>query len=139
VAEDGAAEDPKCLARFCYVERYYSKSHMRFAAFMPPPDLRLSMFVVDGMNDAEIHAHGVTWATQPGPPPLPPKAFGKIGVEAILKQKLSVHRDNDPPRHAVVVGWPTEKSEWKLIAQELAAAASAPFFPIAPVTTDPSN
>lgn len=89
----------------------------------------LSVFVIDGMNDSAIHAHGVAWATRPGPPPMSPKAFGKIGVDAVLKQNLSVHRDNNPPLHAVVVGWPTEKSEWKLIAQELAAAASAPCFP----------
>jgi hypothetical protein len=126
------------------MERHYSKSHMRPAAFMPPPDMRLSVFVVDGMTDSEIHAHGLIHAVRPGPPPTPPRAFGKIAAEAILNQvsvpsvKLSVYRDDDPPLHAVVIGWPSEKSEQMLIAQELAAVAAPPCFP-APATTGPSN
>jgi hypothetical protein len=102
---------------------------MRAAAFMPPDDRCLSVFVIDGMKDGEIHMHGIEWATQPGPPQRSPKAFGKIGVEAIFRQDLSVYRDDDPPRHAVVSGWPEDKSSCKLIAQELAAAASPPCFP----------
>src|SRR5687767_8140896 len=66
---------PDVLARFCYSQSHYSKSEncLLPAAFMPPKDLRLSIFIVDGMKDDQIHAHGVKWATRQGPPPKPPK------------------------------------------------------------------
>jgi hypothetical protein len=95
----------------------------------------MSVFDIDGMSDSEIHTHGVAYATRLGPPPKRPKALGKIPLRVFLDQKLTFDRDEPPPRHGVVKGWPIEKSEQKLIAQQLAAAASAPCFPSSPATT----
>lgn len=92
---------------------------------MPPTNLRLSVFVVDGLAPAQIHNHGVRYATRPGPPPQPPRAFGELPVQAVVKQNLRLERDDKPPLHANVIGWPLEKSEQKLIALELAAAVTA--------------
>ena len=36
---------------------------------------------------------------------------------------LTIDPDNDPPRHANILGWPEEKSEQKLIALELSESA----------------
>ena len=36
---------------------------------------------------------------------------------------LRLHRDNDPPRHAAIVGWPLEKHAMKDLAIQLAAKA----------------
>jgi hypothetical protein len=101
---------------------------------MPPKDLRLSVFVVDAMKDDEIHAHGVKWATRQGPPPKPPKAFGKLPMVGVEKQKkFQFERDEPPPLHAVLTGWPTEKSEQKLLAEKLAEVCGPLCFPILPV------
>jgi hypothetical protein len=97
---------------------------------MPPNDLRLSIFAVDGMDNHEIHAHGVKWATRQGPPPKRPKAFGKLRRVEIEKQKtLGFEREEPPPLHAVLMGWPTEKSEQKLLAAQLAEICGPTCFP----------
>jgi hypothetical protein len=97
---------------------------MLWGGFMPPSDLRLSIFVVDGFSEADIHAHGVKYATRPGPPVRQPEAFGEFLMKAVAQQNLRVDRDDNPPRHAQVIGWPTEKSQQKLIALQLAAAVT---------------
>ena len=128
---------PSLLARFCYHQSHYSKTEncLLSAAFMPPKDLRLSPFAVDGLKDAEIHAHGVKWATRRGPPPKPPKAFGKLQMIAIEKQKrFQFERDEPPPLHAVLTGWPMEKSEQMLLAEKLAEICGPVCLRTIPVT-----
>jgi len=88
---------------------------------MPPSSLLLSVFVTDGLSTTEIHEHGERHAPRQGEPP---KAYGVIAAQAVLHQKLRIDRDDNPPLHANVIGWPNEKSERKSIAQHLAAAAS---------------
>jgi hypothetical protein len=125
------------LARFCYSQSHYSKAEncLLPAAFMPPKDLRLSTFVADGMTDDQIHAHGVRCATRQGPPPKPPKAFGKLLMVAVEnQQKFKFERDEPPPLHAVLTGWPTDKSEQKLLAEKLAEICGPVCFPSVPIT-----
>jgi len=59
--------------------------------------------------------------------PLPKEnvyGFANIIASAVCEMDLDVDPDNNPPRHADIVGWPQEKSERMLIAQELAAKAT---------------
>ncbi len=88
----------------------------------PEDPITLSVFVVDLMSTEAIHDHGRAYALRGG---QPPKAFGTIAVEACEAQHLSVdrndHEGDNPPLHADVLGWPTEKSAQKLIALELAS------------------
>ncbi|HEY5061477.1 MAG TPA: hypothetical protein VII52_08060 [Gemmatimonadaceae bacterium] len=42
----------------------------------------------------------------------------------VRSSRLDLEIDNDPPRHAAIIGWPAEKSEIKALAQLLAAKAS---------------
>jgi hypothetical protein len=90
----------------------------------------LSIFIVDGMNDDEVHVHGVKWATRQGPPPKPPRAFGRLPMVAVERQKkFQFELDLPPPLHAVLTGWPTEKSEQKLLAAKLAEVCGPLCFP----------
>jgi hypothetical protein len=52
-----------------------------------------------------------------------PKARGDIKVAQVRESQLDVLAAEPPPRHANLVGWPSEKSEQKLIAKQLAAGA----------------
>ena len=48
----------------------------------------------------------------------------EIVTSSILKQDLKIEADTEPhPRHANIIGWPTDKSKHKMIAIELAAEA----------------
>src|SRR5690606_37673168 len=44
-------------------------------------------------------------------------------IQAITQVGLRLERDDNPPRHASIAGWPPDKHEWRSLAQELAAAA----------------
>lgn len=46
-----------------------------------------------------------------------------ISAGHIKEAGLSVLQDNNPPRHANIVGWPDEKSEQKPLALRLAGSA----------------
>ena len=46
-----------------------------------------------------------------------------IRVEDVEKAGLSVMPDDNPPRHANIIGWPDEKSERKLFAERLVGSA----------------
>src|SRR5258706_7289376 len=114
--QPGTMQSP--LARFCYDSSHFSavQNRVKKGAFMPAPDLSLSVFIMSG-TVAMMHEHGAKWAMRAG---NPPKAFAEIAVQSVLDQKLSIHRDDHPPLHANVNGWPphTEKSLQMLIAQE---------------------
>jgi len=47
-----------------------------------------------------------------------------IKAAVVYEKSSDVAPDNNPPRHGDIVGWPEEKSERNLIAQELAARAT---------------
>ena len=52
------------------------------------------------------------------------KARGDMKTVGARQNHLDVVPSEPPPRHANLVGWPSEKSEQMLIAEELAAIAS---------------
>ena len=112
------------LARYLTHGNRYSpvKNSVKPIAFLPPPNLRLSVFRVDGLTLEEA------WETgQANVMPSPGQylhGFADIKASAVYQTNLDVEPDNHPPRHADIVGWPQEKSERKLIAQELAARAT---------------
>ena len=91
-------------------------------AFLPPLNLRLSVFRIDGLTLEE--AWGIGQANVVPSPGQDLHGFADIKASAVYQSNLDVEPDNRPPRHADVVGWPEEKSERKLIAQELAARAT---------------
>jgi hypothetical protein len=113
------------LARYLTSSTHYSNAmqSVKPAAFLPPPpDYRLSVFRIDGLTTEHVCQIGqqkviskMTGRTLHG--------FANIVAQAFLDAELTIDPDNNPPRHASVVGWPKEKSEQKLIALELAASA----------------
>jgi hypothetical protein len=74
----------------------------------------------------------VKWATRSGPPPKSPKAFGRLAMSAVASRtKFRFEREEPPLLHGVLIGWPEEKSEQKLLAQQLAEICSAPCIVVA--------
>jgi hypothetical protein len=86
---------------------------------MPPRDLKLSTFVTTGLEPSEIWELGDQAI-------VGRSTYGSADIEAqaVASEGLGIERDDSPPRHANIVGWPREKDAQKEIAQSLAAAAT---------------
>ncbi len=115
------------LARYLTQHNHYStsKNVVKPSAFQPPSNLRLSVFRIDGLILEEVWEIGRVNVVSTMP--LPKEnvyGFANIIASAVCEMDLDVDPDNNPPRHADIVGWPQEKSERMLIAQELAARAT---------------
>src|SRR5579862_5341281 len=115
------------LARFLFQKNHFKRMENRATplAFMPPPDLQLSVFLIADLSINEIWELGKRALTEHPQPSLYGRA--DIQVAAVQEQKLRAFRDDDPPRHVNVVGWPNYadgKDLIKSIAQELARNSS---------------
>lgn len=112
------------LARFLLSSSQFSKKNQRvkFQAFMPPADLRLSVFRIVELSEAEVWRLGEQHVARAAGKTLHARA--DLAASAFTGQKLSIDADNAPVRHANVLGWATERSEQQLVAMELARLAS---------------
>lgn len=91
-------------------------------AFMPPPDLELSVTRHRSANESELWTIGDDVANCRG---LTLFGRGDVQAEVCVNQKLSIRADSVPgnPNHAIVLDWPDDKPTQKNIAQEIAARA----------------
>ncbi len=95
---------------------------------MPPRDGRLSVFDTESLSENEVWRIGEEVAVErfevtQAQPTLYARA--DISSEAVTRRRLRVLKDEPPPRHRSIEGWPTDaKEDQKLIAIELAADAS---------------
>src|SRR5262249_13310164 len=115
------------LARFLFQKSHFKRTENRATpeAFMPPTDLKLSVYLTTGVPETEIWSLGRAVLVEHPKPRLYGRA--DVSVEAIHHQKLKAFRDDDPPRHVNVTGWPSYdlgKDFVKSTAQELARASS---------------
>ena len=125
---DSQVADDEPLTRFIFQSSHWrsTKNKVKGAAFMPPPaNLKTSVSRVGSLTNGEIWSIGVTVGGKRGPP----KARGDVIEQRVLQVGLDVEPAPTPdnPRHANIVGWPTEKDEQKLLALELARFASLSF------------
>jgi len=123
VADAESIANHEQLARFVMVRKWVrDDGTIRSDAFIPPPDLNLSVTRHVGLSDGEIWSRGRQVAIQRERP-----LYGRADVSAgrIREASLNVvvHPLDDNPEHAHIVDWPTEKSARKMKAQELAASA----------------
>jgi len=119
------------LARFLTQSYHYSheKGVVKPAAFEPPRDLHLSVFRIDGLVITDVWRIGKQQVTEKMKSPAKLYGFADIKASTIQDSNLRIESDNDPPRHASVVGWPEEKSKRKLIAIELASRSQLVLHP----------
>jgi hypothetical protein len=107
------------LARYIYFRNHYrpSDNTVRYSAFMPPADKRLSVFRTSGLGEYGI------WALGESLRPQPLKGRADITVAAVRETGLALDADDIPPRHANIVGWPDDHSAIELKALELSERA----------------
>jgi hypothetical protein len=92
-------------------------------AFHPAPaDHKTSVFRVQGLTESEIWSLGEEHIQSPSGGEL--RARAELLVAQIAGVGLQVEPQEPPQRHANIAGWPAEKDELMLKAQELAAVAT---------------
>ncbi len=108
------------LARFLTSRSYFSAAtgNVKSSGFMPPTDLRLSVFRITGLSSSDVWQIGRTHVARP--PDRNVHARADFHTRSVSEVGLRLELDNIPPTHASVTGWPTEKSARKLCALELA-------------------
>jgi hypothetical protein len=108
------------LARYLLNKRHFSRENNRVksGAFLPPDDLRLSVFETSGLSDSAIWEIGETRVAKPRGKPLLGRPDTKKSLVDALE--LAVDIDDKPYRHGNIVGWPADKDKQKMLALELA-------------------
>ena len=107
------------LARYIFTKNHYrtSDNTVKYSAFLPPPDKRLSVFRTSGMGEHAIWALGESLRQQRL------KGRADIRAAAVVETGLAIDADDIPPRHANIVGWPDDHSAIMLKALELSQQA----------------
>lgn len=108
------------VARFLFSKRHFSTKtdRVRYGVFNPPENLRLSVYIINGITDADIWQIGDDYVAPLRGPIL---ARADLESEAVKERALRIEPTKYPhPRHAEIVDWPSEKQKWLPIAKELA-------------------
>ncbi len=117
---DAGAAPANTLARYIVQSNHFASTTKRVKhyAFMPPRDLRLSVFLVGGLLAEDIWSMGYGYVAQPQEKTL--YAWAELPTSAPAQVGLTLDPDDDPPGHANITGWPNEKHTQMSHAQELA-------------------
>jgi len=118
VAYFRAATSPKSswgdlLNRFLTHKSQFSATRVKHGAFLPK-NLRLSVFFIEGLSGEQI------WSLAERCVAAHIYGRAELTIGAVSQIGLKVDLDNNPPRHANIIGWPAQKSAQKLYALKLA-------------------
>lgn len=120
----GEVDPNEPLARYLLSRSHFSvqKRLVKSSAFMPSPTGELSVFRVRDLAEKEVWALGNQHVAVPQQRTL----YGQANFSAriVTNAGLHVRPDDNPPRHADVVGWPVEKDAQKMVALELSQSAT---------------
>lgn len=113
------------LTRYILHKRLFSveKGEVKHGAFLPPRDLRLSVFRTSDIDDVRIWDIGNDIVA--GPQGRTIRGRGDLEARYVLEEGLKVEPFREPhDLHAHVVGWPNKESEQRLLAIKLALKAT---------------
>lgn len=110
------------LTKFIFNRSQFSPSNNRvkYSAFMPPPNRRLSVFRIAGFAENDVWEIGETIGERRT---LPLSARADIKVLFVAETGLKIDADDIPPRHVNIIDWPEDHSAVILKAKELARKA----------------
>ena len=110
-------------ARFLFQSNHFSKANeiVRPSAFLPRNG-ETSVFDIVDLEDADIRSVGDDVGVARG---KPPKGRGEFQYDDAESVGLAFERDDIPPRHGNLVGWPDDGSELKARQKAVAVALSA--------------
>ncbi len=112
------------LARFAVESGRFTDAGVKPKLFQPNRALKLSVFRIDGLRCGEIRDLGLD-VVQKHPNAHRLHGWGEISESAVADTGLQVEHDDVPPRHANIVGWPSDRGALKQKQLELARFAHA--------------
>lgn len=116
------------LARYILSSNSYSRTKdiVKPTLFMPPSNRELSVYRIQELNEGEIVRLGKENVCRPSKEGQQRNlhGFARFNAKTVLETDLDFLVDNEPERHANIIGWPSEKSAQKSIAQVLASKAT---------------
>ena len=129
---DGSFRTPKTndpLTRHLLSSSQFAResNRVKSSAFTPQENprtgiLQTSIFQTKGLTENEVWSLGEQHILKNRPDR---RLHGRadVTVQEVLGTGLDLDPDNDPLRHANIVGWPNTKPERKLVALKLAEVA----------------
>jgi hypothetical protein len=108
------------FSRFIHQKGDYSvdNNKVKANAFNPPrTSSRLSIFLTESLTEKEIWTIAENCVDDP--PNKVTKARGDLKESVVTSAGLTIDFDDNPPRHANILGWPQEKSERMLLAKKI--------------------
>ncbi len=133
-SKDSAIEEPtddtvngtEPIARFILDRKgkhSATKNIVKANAFLPDGHNETSVYRIPELSESEIWSLGESEVAQPSGRII--YARGDVLAQIVEEVGLKVDPAPNPhPRHANIIGWPTEKDKQKSLAQEIAAAAT---------------
>ena len=120
------------LTRYVLDKNSYkpSEGRVRHSAFMPPSNLRLSVYRSSGQSEAMIWELGNQNVAAHRNKPLVGRADILASDVSDSNEDLKLSPDTEPhPLHANIAGWPEQKDKQKLIAIKLASKSKFSLYP----------
>ena len=120
------------LTRYVLDENFYRQSDgsVRHNAFMPPSNLRLSVYLSSGLREERIWELGDQNVAVPRNKPLVGRADILASDVSSADRELKLEPDPTPhPLHTNITGWPEQRDRQKLIAIKLASKSKFFLYP----------
>lgn len=101
-------DDNESLGRYLLSRRHFSsqKNIVKPSAFMPPPNLHVSIFRIKGLDENAIWNIGENEVIKKTQPTKTLYGRAEIISLAVKLVGLEVAPDDSPPRHSNIKGWP---------------------------------
>jgi len=116
----GAVDREEAVARFlCHGSDLHAATGRVKPGRYLPRDGRTSVFRINGLELADIRSLGNAILRNP-----PPIAHARTIAAVVYDCGLTFDPNNEPARHADIVGWPDRKEHQKLIALKIAEVAT---------------
>jgi hypothetical protein len=116
-------DENELLARFIYSDTWYRKKDLTVKpkAFLPNPKTNdVSVFRHIGFTETDLLEIGKEGARKSSP-----NYHGRADIQALIVYEWGLHVEPtaEPPNHANITGWPTDKDKLMEIAADLASHA----------------
>ncbi len=106
------------ITRFCVVgSQIKEKNRLNHSVIWPDENEEYitSVYRIENLNNTEVWDLGDTNVNNP--------VLARLDVSAntIFNFKLDFDPDDTPPRHANIINWPKDRSEYRSVAQQITA------------------
>ena len=111
------------MARFAVHKGQLTAAIVKPKLLEPNRQLELSAFRVHELDDEEIQELGID-VVRRRPDASRLHGWAELDEVTVQSASLTVHDDDNPPRHVNIIGWPADRAKRKLVQLRLADEAT---------------